>query len=128
MSIIKAQPEPQPAARFASVSDFLVSLGVPAANKVCQHTAHCHHEDVPTEVGTPKPLPETRTPSPITIAAAPGRLRSLFPPSNYGAVVPGSVYRSSYPQEKNYDFLKSIGVKTIMSETISPLSLNPGAV
>ncbi|KAF2635846.1 hypothetical protein P280DRAFT_460947 [Massarina eburnea CBS 473.64] len=138
MSIPDAQPQAQPAARssslFNTVKDFLLSLGVPASNNVTQHTAHCHHEDVPTEVGSegtiprtplagPRILPETRTPSPITEAIAPGRLRSLFPPSNYGAVVPGSVYRSSYPQEKNYDFLKSLGVKTII--TLVPEEISP---
>jgi tyrosine-protein phosphatase SIW14 len=45
---------------------------------------------------------------------APGRLRSLFPPANYGAVLPGAVYRSSYPEPKNYEFLQSLKLKTIM--------------
>ncbi|KAF1955481.1 hypothetical protein CC80DRAFT_85611 [Byssothecium circinans] len=128
MSIPEAHPQAQPAARsslLTAVKDFLVSLGVPANSNVTQHTAQCHHEDVPNEVGTggPAVVPETRTPSPITEAIAPGRMRSLFPPSNYGAVVPGSVYRSSYPQEKNYDFLKSLGVKTII--TLVPEEISP---
>ncbi|CAI6338607.1 unnamed protein product [Periconia digitata] len=111
------QPTAAGSSVITAVRDFLVTLGIPANSRVTQHTAHCHHEDVPTDVGTegPHDLPTTRTPSPITEAVAPGRLRSLFPPSNYGAVVPGSVYRSSYPKPKNYDFLKSLGVKTIIT-------------
>jgi tyrosine-protein phosphatase SIW14 len=45
---------------------------------------------------------------------APDRLRSLIPPPNFGAVVPGSVYRSSYPQAENFEFLKSLGLKSIL--------------
>lgn len=34
-------------------------------------------------------------------------------PSNFGTVAPG-VYRSSYPQEANYPFLRQLKLKTIM--------------
>ncbi|PVI07813.1 hypothetical protein DM02DRAFT_511545 [Periconia macrospinosa] len=121
MSTSEPQTYQQPTAAGGSlvtaVKEFLVTLGVPVTSRVTQHTAHCHHEDVPPNVGSEGPgnLPDTRTPSPITEAVAPGRLRSLFPPPNYGTVIPGAVFRSSYPQPKNYDFVKSLGVKTIIT-------------
>lgn len=34
-------------------------------------------------------------------------------PINFGVVVPG-VYRSSYPKPEDYDFLKNLGLKTVM--------------
>ncbi|KAF2004806.1 protein-tyrosine phosphatase, partial [Amniculicola lignicola CBS 123094] len=45
----------------------------------------------------------------------PPRLRKLLPPANFGAVANGSVYRSSYPMEENYAFLKSLKLKTIIT-------------
>lgn len=42
------------------------------------------------------------------------RLRMYIPPTNFGAVEPGCVYRSSYPELTNYNFILSLGIKTIM--------------
>lgn len=67
----------------------------------------------------PSTAAATRTPSPVKQVIGPGRLRSLYPPSNYGAVVAGSVYRSSYPETKNYEFLETLKLKTILSEALS---------
>jgi hypothetical protein len=44
----------------------------------------------------------------------PNRLRSLLPPANFGAVETNAIYRSSYPTEENYEFLKSLKLKTIL--------------
>lgn len=63
----------------------------------------------------------TVTPA-ISIRSAQDRLRSLIPPANYGAVLPGSIYRSSYPEEKNYDFLKDLKIKSILTLVPEPLS------
>ncbi|TWU73881.1 hypothetical protein ED733_002302 [Metarhizium rileyi] len=35
-------------------------------------------------------------------------------PTNFGVVVPG-LYRSSYPKPENYDFLASLGLKTVVT-------------
>ena len=62
-------------------------------------------------------------PPKITIPPIPNRLRMHIPPSNFGAVEEGSIYRSGYPQPKNYSFLESLNLKTILTlvpETISP--------
>jgi hypothetical protein len=34
-------------------------------------------------------------------------------PTNFGVVIPG-VYRSSYPKPQNYDFLRNLGLKTVV--------------
>ncbi|KAK4971216.1 tyrosine-protein phosphatase siw14 [Elasticomyces elasticus] len=54
----------------------------------------------------------------------PPRLRMFIPPSNFGAVEPGCIYRSSYPDEPNFDFLRSIGIKTILTLVKEPLPDN----
>jgi protein tyrosine/serine phosphatase len=35
-------------------------------------------------------------------------------PLNFGAVLPGSVYRSSFPAPENLPFLGTLGLKTIL--------------
>jgi tyrosine-protein phosphatase SIW14 len=35
-------------------------------------------------------------------------------PLNFGVVLPGSVYRSSFPQEEDFSFLQGLGLKTIV--------------
>jgi tyrosine-protein phosphatase SIW14 len=51
---------------------------------------------------------------------APDRLTSLLPPDNFGAVIPGSVYRSSFPLPENFSFLKSLKLKTILTLVPKP--------
>ncbi|KAJ4292351.1 tyrosine-protein phosphatase siw14 [Kalmusia sp. IMI 367209] len=109
----------QPTARsslFNSVKNYFATLGLPSNSLLTQHAACHHHEDLLVD-GSDDAITAatTRTPSPITETISPGRLRCLFPPSNYGAVVPGSVYRSSYPEAKNFDFLQSLELKTIIT-------------
>ncbi|KAF4624628.1 hypothetical protein G7Y89_g13539 [Cudoniella acicularis] len=36
-------------------------------------------------------------------------------PLNFGIVVPGSIYRSSFPQTEDFQYLQSLGLKTIVS-------------
>jgi tyrosine-protein phosphatase SIW14 len=108
----------QPTARsslFTSVKSYFAGLGLSTNSLLSEHAACTHHEDLVDGSDENAEAAKTRTPSPITETIAPGRLRSLFPPSNYGAVVPGSVYRSSYPQAKNFDFLQSLQLKTIIT-------------
>lgn len=44
----------------------------------------------------------------------PDRLTPLTPPTNFGAVIPGQIYRSSFPLPENFSFLKSLKLKTIL--------------
>jgi len=36
-------------------------------------------------------------------------------PVNFGVVLPGTIYRSSYPTEEDYAFLATLGLKTVLS-------------
>jgi tyrosine-protein phosphatase SIW14 len=54
------------------------------------------------------------------IRRAPDRLTSLLPPDNFGAVIPGSVYRSSFPLPENFSFLRSLKLKTILTLVPKP--------
>ena len=53
-----------------------------------------------------EPLPLFDAPA---VASAP-----LYPPENFAQVFPG-VYRSSFPKRRNFDFLSTIGIKTILT-------------
>ncbi|CAD0113462.1 unnamed protein product [Aureobasidium uvarum] len=50
----------------------------------------------------------------LSIAPLPGRLRMYVPPANFGAVETNSIYRSGYPTSKNFDFIKSLSIRTIL--------------
>lgn len=45
---------------------------------------------------------------------APARLTRLTPPDNFGAVVDGKIFRSAYPKEENYGYLKTLKLKSIL--------------
>lgn len=47
-------------------------------------------------------------------ARCPARLMSMCPPSNYGTVLDGQLYRSSFPNEDNFGFLKTLKLKSIL--------------
>ncbi|GAA5960436.1 hypothetical protein JCM3765_007513 [Sporobolomyces pararoseus] len=40
--------------------------------------------------------------------------KTVFPPENFAIVVPG-IFRSSFPRKKNFDFLKSLGLKSVLT-------------
>ncbi|KAK7512170.1 tyrosine phosphatase family-domain-containing protein [Phyllosticta citricarpa] len=48
-------------------------------------------------------------------ARCPDRLMSMTPPANYGSVFDGQLYRSGYPQEENFDFLRTLKLKSILT-------------
>lgn len=50
----------------------------------------------------------------LSIGPLPGRLRMYVPPTNFGAVETGHIYRSGYPTSKNFDFICSLNIKTIL--------------
>ncbi|KAK6006436.1 hypothetical protein QM012_006846 [Aureobasidium pullulans] len=58
----------------------------------------------------------------LSIAPLPGRLRMYVPPTNFGAVETNSIYRSGYPTSKNFDFIKSLNIRTILTLVPEPLS------
>ncbi|KAK3722693.1 tyrosine-protein phosphatase siw14 [Vermiconidia calcicola] len=68
----------------------------------------------------PGPLPPSppssgsTTPS-LNTGPPPPRLRAYVPPQNYGTVDPHTVFRSSFPQDGNIDFIKSLNVRSVLT-------------
>lgn len=109
------------------IRDFVQSLSLSISNGLTRHAASTMHEDLPLDhdhecsIACMVESRGTVTPA-LSIRSAHERLRSLIPPANYGAVLPGSIYRSSYPKEENYEFLKDLKIKTILTLVPEPLS------
>ncbi|KAI6806382.1 hypothetical protein KC332_g4252 [Hortaea werneckii] len=62
----------------------------------------------------PSPPSGARTPS-LRLEECPSRLRPQIPPPNYGAVKPGVLFRSAFPQDRNLEFLEGLNIRTILS-------------
>lgn len=112
------------------IQAFVRTLQLSISNGLTNHAAVTMHEDLPLghdhecSIFCMSQTSESRgtvTPA-LSIRSAHERLRSLIPPANYGAVLPGSIYRSSYPKEENYAFLKDVKIKTILTLVPEPLS------
>lgn len=58
------------------------------------------------------PSPPTRPDSPDV--DYPLRLHPTIPPPNYGAVIAHKVFRSAFPQDRNMEFLESLGVRSLL--------------
>jgi tyrosine-protein phosphatase SIW14 len=114
-------------AQVERIRDFLASLPLPTSDQLRDHAMTTTHEDLPHdhECGVPCMLESrsrgTVTPA-LSVRSAAERFHSYVPPANYGAVLPGSIYRSSYPAEKNYEFIKDLKIKTILTLVPEPIS------
>jgi len=107
---------------FQQIREFLHTIGLPISDGLTQHAASTAHEDLPHDHECSLTcMTGTVTPA-SSIRSATERLHSLIPPSNYGAVVPGRIYRSSYPEQKNYEFLKDLKIKSIITLVPEPIS------
>lgn len=63
----------------------------------------------------PPSPPDSGTTTPrLRICACPPRLWSFIPPPNYGVVDHNAVFRSSYPQDRNIDFVRSLRIRSIL--------------
>ncbi|EDU46959.1 Protein tyrosine serine phosphatase [Pyrenophora tritici-repentis] len=115
---------------YDRIREFVASLGLSASDGLIQHAGDTTHEDLKVvinpqdqecSVAFTTASYGTLTPA-SSIRSAPDRLQSLIPPFNYGAVIPGCVYRSGYPKEENFGFLKELGIKTILTLVPEPIS------
>ena len=104
------------------VQEYLEALNVAVSDRLSIHAAAVHHEDLPHHVAesngtsTSTADTETGTVTPSSVrSVVPDRLNMRIPPLNYGAVVPGSIYRCSYPQPENYEFIKDLKIKSILT-------------
>ncbi|KAF9693747.1 hypothetical protein EKO04_008174 [Ascochyta lentis] len=107
------------------VKQYLEALNIAVSEKLHIHAAAVHHEDLPHDnvdssiVSTT----ETGTLTPASIrSVVPDRLHMRIPPSNYGAVIPGSIYRCSYPEPANYEFIKDLKIKSIVTLVPEPIA------
>lgn len=107
------------------VKEYLEALNVAVSERLSLHAAAVHHEDLPhdTAESSATSTIETGTVTPSSVrSVVPDRLNMRIPPLNYGAVIPGSIYRCSYPQPENYEFIKDLKIKSILTlvpETIA---------
>jgi hypothetical protein len=73
--------------------------------------------DVPPDEpsGPPSPPDDSGTTTPrVSIMPCPPRLKAYYPPPNYGTVEEDKIFRSSFPQERHMDFVKSLGVRSVL--------------
>ena len=115
---------------YEKIREFVRTLGLSASDGLIHHASEKPHEDL-KDILNPRDHEcssdctadshGTLTPA-LSIHSSPERLQPLIPPSNYGAVLPGCIYRSAYPEEKNYGFLKDVGIKTILTLVPEPLT------
>lgn len=66
---------------------------------------------VSESISRPPTPPDSGSSSPL----GPERLRSLIPPTNYGAVTKDNIYRSSFPQDRNLGFMKTMSIRSILT-------------
>jgi len=87
-----------------------------------------HTREVTTEEQVPPPAspsPERRRSSisrrrSSVARQGPARLTSFVPPTNFGAVLSGAVFRSQFPLPENFSFIKSLKLKTILTLVPEP--------
>ncbi|KAH8730080.1 tyrosine phosphatase family-domain-containing protein [Phaeosphaeriaceae sp. PMI808] len=111
--------------QFEMIMDYLEQLELPASIQLMRHAASTTHEDLPHDhecgISCMTESRGTTTPA-CSILSGVSRLDFLFPPSNFGAVLPGIIYRSSYPQEKNYEYIKDLKIKSILTLVPEPIT------
>jgi tyrosine-protein phosphatase SIW14 len=110
---------------YENIKEFIKSLGLPVSDELEDHARMWNHEDLPhnheCSIACMMQSRGTVTPA-SSIRSASERFHPFVPPSNYGAVVPGSIYRSSYPEAKNYEFIKDVKIKSILTLVPEPIS------
>ncbi|OCK85359.1 tyrosine-protein phosphatase SIW14 [Lepidopterella palustris CBS 459.81] len=108
---------------YEYVNSVLRAVELDQTKILAKHAACKQHEDLPS-IKVQEDSREVVNLPMIQIEAlviprfedrAPDRLRSLLPPVNFGAVIPGSIYRSSFPLPENFGFLKSLKLKSILT-------------
>lgn len=107
------------------VKEYLEALNVAVSEKLSRHAVDVHHEDLPHEnaESSAASTTETGTVTPTSVrSVVPDRLNMRIPPLNYGAVIPGSIYRCSYPQPENYEFIKDLKIRSILTLVPEPIA------
>ncbi|KAF2127273.1 tyrosine-protein phosphatase-like protein SIW14 [Dothidotthia symphoricarpi CBS 119687] len=109
--------------KYEQIAEYLQSIGLSVSEQLTHHAASTNHEDLPHDSADCARCCMPKSSGTVTpTKPASERLCSLIPPPNYGAVIPDAIYRSSYPQEKNYEFLKNLKIKSILTLVPEPIS------
>ena len=110
--------------QYEMIVAYLRDLELPTSEQLKSHAATTTHEDLPHDhTCNFKCMLESRgtaTPA-VSVRSAKERFHSFVPPTNYGAVLPGLIYRSSYPKPENYDFIQDLKIKSILTLVPEPL-------
>ncbi|KAF2834001.1 hypothetical protein CC86DRAFT_365744 [Ophiobolus disseminans] len=105
-------------AQYEMIVAYLRDLELPSSEALKNHAATTSHEDLPHDHECNfKCMLESRgtaTPA-VSVRSAKHRFHSFVPPINYGAVLPGLIYRSGYPKPENYDFIEDLRIKSIIT-------------
>lgn len=105
-------------AQYEMIVAYLRDLELPSSEVLKNHAATTTHEDLPHDHECNfKCMLESRgtaTPA-VSVRSAKDRFYSFVPPINYGAVLPGIIYRSGYPKPENYDFIQDLKIKSIIT-------------
>jgi tyrosine-protein phosphatase SIW14 len=108
------------------IEKYLESLELPASEELIKHAAITNHEDMPhshNECGIACMIESRGSVTPASsVRSAAQRLHAFIPPTNYGTVLPGILYRSSYPEQKNYEFIEDLKIKTILTLVPEPVA------
>jgi tyrosine-protein phosphatase SIW14 len=108
--------------RIEVVAASIVKLPKSGKNKAKKGTESCCMSEVVPSTDFVRPDPSSGPPSPpndvasarVTIGPCPARLKPYIPPPNYGTVELDKVFRSSFPQDRNIDFVKTLQIRSIL--------------
>eukprot|EP00914_Ancora_sagittata_P003980 GHVO01008717.1.p1 GENE.GHVO01008717.1~~GHVO01008717.1.p1 ORF type:complete len:290 (+),score=32.58 GHVO01008717.1:371-1240(+) len=106
------------AAQCEHIESYFQHLERPISEQLKLHAVTTTHEDLPHDHDCGiKCMLESRansTPA-VSVRSARERFHSFVPPTNYGAVLPGMIYRSGYPKPENYEFIQDLKIKSILT-------------
>jgi len=110
---------------LAQIREFVINLGISNSPSLVNHATDTVHEDFRLE-GQERPASTVSTShgsvSPASSnRSAHERMHMTIPPFNFGAVLPGQIYRSGYPKPENYDFIKNLKIKSILTLVPEPI-------
>jgi tyrosine-protein phosphatase SIW14 len=112
-------------AQIEMIRNYLESLELPTSEQLLAHAGSTTHEDLlhNHECGIRCMIESRGTTTPASsVRSAAERFHPYIPPANYGAVLPGIIYRSSYPEKKNHEFIKDLKIKSILTLVPEPIS------
>ncbi|KAH7085010.1 tyrosine phosphatase family-domain-containing protein [Paraphoma chrysanthemicola] len=120
-------------AQLEHVQDTMKQLELPVSVHLLQHAMSTFHEDLPHQHvcggeciynsrGTSTPASSIYSATQTTDATADASTDESIPIDNFSIVLPGMVYRSSYPKKENYGYIKDHKIKSILTLVPEPIA------